>query len=74
MAGTRSSSAPTSVGRQASNEVYTVEQMRAVLRNMTNEERILTAKSAGIIDENGQLTELYKSWGDKPSRTPEYDE
>ena len=57
------------VGRQAPREVWSLEEMLAVYKNRTDEERIISLKSAGILDENGKLAEFYtREGGDDISR------
>ena len=42
--------------------------MAAVQRG-TIEEKVALLKKAGILDENGEVAEKYRSWGSKVSRT-----
>jgi len=71
MGATRNSSTPSNPGDQGWKNTSSLERMKALFRNRTDEERIQTAKAAGILDQDGKVTDMYKSWGNKPSRTPE---
>ena len=45
----------------------------SVFRDRTDAQRIEALKLAGIIDEKGKITPLYRSWGNKVTRTPDLD-
>ena len=46
-------------GRQAPSDVWSTKQLIELFKNQTVEQSIATAKRAGILDENGNLTEFY---------------
>jgi hypothetical protein len=49
-------------------------QALAALALGTLEEELALLRTAGILDEHGELAKTYMSWGRKPSRTPEVDD
>lgn len=57
--------------RQAPPGVWTPAALSAALLQGTLEEDIALLRTIGILDENGELSMTYRSWGSKPSRTPE---
>jgi hypothetical protein len=57
--------------RQAPREVPSADELRAAIRAGTLEDKIQALREAGIIDRNGNLARKYRTWGNKPSRTPE---
>jgi len=48
--------------------------MVEALKAGTPKEKLERLKRAGILTEEGKLAPLYKSWGDKVSRTPDINE
>lgn len=72
MAGTsRKKAARSVVGRQAPTGAWTPDQLLSAFQDRTAEKRVEALKLAGIIDANGQITKLYRSWGNKVTRTPD---
>lgn len=51
-------------------EDWTVERMIELIRSPTVEEHVARLKRVGILTEDGEIAPLYKSWGNKVSRTP----
>lgn len=62
---------PAEVGRQAPNGAWTPEQLLSAFRDRSDAKRVEALRLAGIIDADGKVTQLYKSWGSKVTRTPE---
>jgi len=62
-----------SVGRQAPVGAWTPAQLLSAFDDRTDEQRIEALKATGIIDASGKITKLYKSWGNKVTRTPDVD-
>jgi len=64
----------TVVGRQAPTGAWTPDQLASVFRDRSDEERRTALELAGIIDEKGNITPLYKKdWGKRVTRTPDVD-
>jgi hypothetical protein len=61
-------------GPQAPPGVWTPRALAAALALGTLEEELALLRTAGILDEHGELAKTYMSWGRKPSRTPEVDD
>ena len=53
---------------------WTPARMVEALKAGTPKEKLERLKRAGILTEEGKLAPLYKSWGDKVSRTPDINE
>jgi hypothetical protein len=58
------------VSQQAPSEAWSPAGLLAALKQGSDADRLAAAKAAGIIDENGNVTQTYKSWGTKVTRTP----
>jgi hypothetical protein len=58
-------------GRQAPRDAWTADELSAALAAGTIEEKVAFLRTAGILDERGELAKMYRSWGRKVSRTPE---
>lgn len=58
------------VSQQAPSEVWSPARLLAALKQGTDQDRLAAMRDAGIIDERGNVTETYKSWGTKVTRTP----
>jgi len=72
MAGTSRKKATRSVvGRQAPTGAWTPDQLLSAFQDRTAEKRVEALRLAGIIDANGRITKLYRSWGNKITRTPD---
>jgi hypothetical protein len=69
----RKKAAQLAVGRQAPTGAWTPDQLASVFQDRSDAERVEALKLAGIIDEKGNITPLYKSWGKKVTRTPDAD-
>jgi hypothetical protein len=65
---------PSHPGRQAPPRVWTPEELFLALTQGTIEEKVALLRTAGILDERGKLAKKYRSWGNKPSRTPEVED
>ncbi len=61
------------VGRQAPTGAWTPDQLASVFQDRSDAKRVEALKLAGIIDDKGNITPLYKSWGNKVTRTPDAD-
>ena len=61
------------IARQAAREVWTREELLAALEYGGEEASMAAIKSAGILDENGKLSKRYTDWGNKITRTMDYD-
>lgn len=58
-------------GPQAPVGAWSPDSLLTALKRGTIDEKIAVLHKAGILDENGELTQTYKSWGSKASRTPD---
>lgn len=58
-------------GPQAPDGLWSPAKMRAALLRGTKRSKIALLKEIGILDENGEVSAKYKSWGNKVTRTPE---
>ncbi|HSN99736.1 MAG TPA: hypothetical protein VLS89_15680 [Candidatus Nanopelagicales bacterium] len=56
-------------GPQAPRGTWTPAELSAAIRRGTLEEKVALLKKIGILDENGEVAEKYRSWGSKVSRT-----
>ena len=63
--------APPVVGRQAPTGAWTPDQLLSAFQDRTAEKRLDALRLAGIIDAKGRITKLYRSWGNKVTRTPD---
>jgi len=70
----RSTHEESKTGSQAPSEVWSPAQLRAVFEHRTDEQRVEALRLAGILDESGDIADLYKSWGRKVTRTPSIDD
>ena len=61
------------VGRQAPSGAWTPDELLSAFEGRTDAQRIEALEQAGIIDAKGNVTKLYKSWGNKVTRTPDAD-
>lgn len=61
---------PAAVGRQAPPGAWTAAELLAALRRGSAGDKIAILKKAGILDANGKLSETYRNWGSKVTRTP----
>jgi hypothetical protein len=61
-------------GLQAPPGVWTPQDLAAALAPGTLEEEVALLRTAGILDERGELAKKYQSWGRKASRTPEVED
>jgi hypothetical protein len=57
-------------GRQAPVGAWSPSQLLSALKSGTREDKRAIAKAAGIIDAKGKITEKYRNWGNKVTRTP----
>lgn len=64
----KAASAP---GPQAPPGTWTPADLSAALREGTIEEKVALLRTAGILNEKGELARKYQSWGSRVSRTPE---
>lgn len=60
-----------SPGPQAPRGAWTPAELSAALHEGTIEEKIALLRTAGILNEKGELAPKYRSWGTPVSRTPE---
>lgn len=60
-------------GPQAPDGLWSPQQMRTALLRGSRASKLALLKDVGILDENGELSAKYKSWGNKVTRTPELD-
>ncbi len=60
-------------GPQAPVGAWTPDSLLTALKRGTLDEKIAVLRKAGILDENGELTQTYKSWGAKVTRTPAFE-
>ncbi|HSN99735.1 MAG TPA: hypothetical protein VLS89_15675 [Candidatus Nanopelagicales bacterium] len=67
---TRAKAVP-SPGPQAPRGAWTPADLSAALHEGTIEEKIALLRTAGILNEKGELAPKYRSWGTRVSRTPE---
>ena len=58
------------VGLQAPTGSWSPASLLAALKRGTVDEKVAVLKKAGILDASGKLTETYRSWGSKVTRTP----
>lgn len=58
-------------GPQAPRGAWTPAELSAALHEGTIEEKIALLRTAGILNEKGELAPKYRSWGTRVSRTPE---
>jgi hypothetical protein len=70
---TKKKPTPGVVGRQAPTGAWTPDELLSAFDDRTDAQRIEALKAAGIIDASGKITKLYKSWGNKVTRTPDAD-
>lgn len=59
------------VSGQAKTREWTTDALIKAVTSGTQEEKLDLLKKIGILTPDGNLAEKYKSWGNKPSRTPE---
>lgn len=65
----RASRTPVEPGPQAPRGTWTPAELAAAIQRGTVEEDLALLKEVGILDENGEVAERYRSWGSKVSRT-----
>jgi hypothetical protein len=58
-------------GRQAPTGAWSPAMLLDALKSGTDADRRKALEKAGIIDARGNLTQTYKNWGTKVTRTPE---
>ena len=61
------------VARQAPREVWSHDELLAALKFGGDEAVLEAIIGAGILDENGKLSKRYSDWGNKITRTMDYD-
>ncbi len=58
-------------GPQAPEGVWTPDELMSALTSGTVAEKVALLSKFGILDKKGNLAKIYRTWGNKPSRTPE---
>jgi hypothetical protein len=70
MARTTKKAAP-APGRQAPVGAWSPSVLLTAQQRGSDEDKVAVLKTAGILDAQGNLTEKYKNWGAKVTRTPD---
>jgi hypothetical protein len=57
------------IGRQGALEVWTPQELLDAITRPSPKEKLKVLREAGILDARGKLAPMYRSWGNRVSRT-----